>query len=62
MMSQKFFQIIRPVRVHLKMDKVDLKKNIVKKTIFLQSTHHVDMKNVVECLKEFFAYFNALET
>jgi hypothetical protein len=28
----------------------------------LQSTHQVDMKNIVECLKEFFAYFNALET
>ena len=25
-MSQKFFQIIRPVHVHLKMDKVDFKK------------------------------------
>ena len=30
--------------------------------IFLKSTHQVDMKNVVECQKEFFAYFNALET
>ena len=30
--------------------------------IFLQSTHQVDMKNIVECEKEFFAYFNALET
>ena len=30
--------------------------------IFLQSTHQVDMKNVVECPGEFFAYFNALET
>ena len=29
--------------------------------IFLQSTHQVDMKNVVECWKDFFAYFNALE-
>ena len=29
---------------------------------FLQSHHQVDMKNVVECKKEFFAYFNALET
>ena len=30
--------------------------------IFLQSPHQVDIKNVVECQKEFFAYFNALET
>ena len=30
--------------------------------IFLQSTHQVDMKNIVECQKYFFAYFNALET
>ena len=28
----------------------------------MQSTHQVDMKNVVECPGEFFAYFNALET
>jgi hypothetical protein len=28
----------------------------------LQSHHQVDMKNVVECQKEFFAYFNALKT
>ena len=30
--------------------------------IFLQFIHQVDMKNIVECQKEFFAYFNALET
>ena len=30
--------------------------------IFLQSTHQVDMKNIVEFQKEFFAYFNTLET
>ena len=30
--------------------------------IFLKSTHQVDMKNIVECEKEFFDYFNALET
>ena len=29
---------------------------------FLQTPHQVDMKNVVECWKEFVAYFNALET
>jgi hypothetical protein len=28
----------------------------------LQSPHQVDMKNVVECLREFLAYFNAIET
>ena len=30
--------------------------------IFLKSTHQVGMKTVVECKREFFAYFNALET
>ena len=30
--------------------------------IFLQSTHQVDMKNIVKCYKHFFWYFNALET
>ena len=30
--------------------------------IFFQSTHHVDMKNGVECYKDFFCYFNALKT
>ena len=30
--------------------------------IFLQSTHQVDLKNIVECYKDFFAYFNDLET
>ena len=47
------------------MDKVDLKKKPPwkKKNLhFFQSTHQVDMKNVVECSKDFFAYFNALET
>ena len=29
--------------------------------IFLQSINQVDMKNVVKCQKDFFAYFNALE-
>ena len=31
-------------------------------TFFFQSSHQVDMKNVVECPREFIAYFNALET
>ena len=30
--------------------------------IFFQSPHQVDMKNVVECPREFIAHFNALET
>ena len=34
-MSQKFFQIIRPVHVHLKTDKVDLKKRPPWKKFFL---------------------------
>ena len=29
---------------------------------FFQSPHQVEMKNVVECHREFIAYFNALET
>ena len=29
---------------------------------FFQSTYQVGMKNVVGCYKEFFGYFNALET
>ena len=29
---------------------------------FLQSTHQVDMKNVVKCSKHFLGYFNTLET
>jgi hypothetical protein len=51
--------------VHLKTDKVDLKKKppwIFFFCIFLQSTHQGDMKNVVKCQKDFFGYFNALET
>jgi hypothetical protein len=49
--------------VHLKTDKLDLKKNTAKKffAFFFQSSHQVDMKNVVEYLREFFAYFNALD-
>ena len=45
------------------MDKVDKKKATVKKNpIFLQSPHQVDIKNLVQCQKGFFAYFNALKT
>ena len=31
-------------------------------SIFLESPHQVDMKNVVKCQKHFFGYFNALKT
>ena len=55
------FRFIWPATAHMhfKTDKVDFKKAIVKKSnsIFLQSTHQVDMKN----WKEFFGYFNALQ-
>ena len=50
--------------MHLKTDKEDLKKKAPWKNFFaffLQSPHQVDMKKV-EWQKEFFAYFNALET
>ena len=50
--------------MHLKTDKVDLKKKNMEKKIcvFFQPTHQVGMKNVVGCYKHFFGYFNALET
>ena len=50
--------------MHLKTDKVD-KKTSQSENFFLrffQSPHQVDMKNVIECPREFFAYFNDLET
>ena len=31
-------------------------------SIFLESPHQVDMKEVVKCYKHFFGYFNALKT
>ena len=51
--------------MHLKTDKVDLKKKPPWKKIFcifFQSTHQVGMKYGVECYKDFFGYFNALKT
>ena len=51
--------------MHLKTDKVDLKKGHREKKffcIFFQSTHQVGMKNIVKCYKDFFGYFNALKT
>ena len=48
---------MRPVHVHLKMDNVDyLKKQSWKFSL------QVDMKNIVKCCKDFFGYFNTLET
>ena len=34
----------------------------MKQTLFLESPHQVDMKNVVKSSKHFFGYFNTLET
>ena len=51
--------------MHLKTDKVDLKKKAIVNFFFFQffqSTQQVDMKNVVVGYKHFFGYFNALET
>ena len=63
---QNIFRFIWPVHVHPKTDNVDLKKTPVNFFFFLhpflQSTYQVDMKNVVECQKEFISYFNALDT
>jgi hypothetical protein len=50
---KSIFRFIWPVHVHLKTDKVDFEKSHCEK--------QVDMNNVVEFLKECFAYFNALE-
>ena len=46
--------------MHLKTDKVDKKKRHGEKKVFAYFFN--PLKNVVECYKEFFAYFNALET
>jgi hypothetical protein len=63
MISQKYFQIIPPVQVHLKTDKVDLKKKaIANKFFFAFFFNPLNKKKMVECPREFFAYFNALET
>ena len=50
--------------MHLITDKKDFKKSHRDFffCMFLQSPHQVDMKIDVECRKDFFAYFNALET
>ena len=64
-MTQNLYpkNIFRFIHVHLKMDKVDLKKaTMIFFCIFLQSPHQVDMKNIVKCYKDFFGYFNALES
>ena len=44
-----------------KTDKKDFKKSQRESFFFLQ-IFAIHMKNVIECWKEFFAYFNALET
>ena len=57
------FRFIQPVHVHLKTDKVDLKKSHSEKKffcIFFQSS--LGMKNIVRCYKDFFGYFKALKT
>ena len=41
---------------------MDLKKNTVIFFLHFFAANQVDMKNVVECQKDLFAYFNALET
>ena len=58
-MSQKYFQIY-PACPWIKWIKKKPLENFL--LHFFQSFHQVDMKNVDECLREFFAYFNALET
>ena len=65
MISQNYFQIYPALHVHLKTDKVDQKKSHREKfffAFFFQSPHQVGMKNIVECPREYIAYFNALET
>ena len=61
MISQEYFQIYPAVHVHLKMDKKKDTMNFFF-CIFFQSPHQVGMKNIVECPREYIAYFNALET
>jgi len=52
--------------MHLKRNKVALKKNTQSYSFLhifsIHSSSIVDMKNIVECYKDFFVYFNALET
>jgi hypothetical protein len=57
---KNIFRFIWPVHVHLKTDKVDLKK---KQPWFLFFSYFFNpLENVVECYKQFFGYFNALKT
>ena len=56
---KSIFKFIPPVHVHLKMDKVDLKKSHCDFFfIFFQPTHQVGMKKVVKYYKDIFGYFN----
>ena len=62
---KSIFRFIRPSMCISKRIKWIKKKSHREKKIFcifFQSPHQVDMKNVVECHREFIAYFNALET
>ena len=65
------FEMHMDGRINLKMCISKRIKRILKKKppwknfflhFFFQYPHHVDIKNVVECPREFIAYFNALET
>ena len=62
---KSIFRFIRPSMCISKRIKWIKKKATMKNfffAFFFQSPHQVDMKNVVECPREFIAYFNALET
>ena len=62
---KSIFRFIRPSMCISKRIKWILKKSHREKKffcIFFQSPHQVDLKTIVECPREFIAYFNALET
>ena len=62
---KSIFRFIRPsmcISKRIKWIKKKSHREKKKFCIFFQSPHQVDMKNVVECPREFIAYFNALET
>ena len=62
---KSIFRFIRPSMCISKRIKWIKKKSHREKIffcIFFQSPYQVDMKNVVECPREFIAYFDALET
>ena len=58
----KIAQPIQPIWQHIfALPWSALKKPSIS-SIFLESPHQVDIKNVVKCYKHFFGYFNALKT